>query len=182
MPGFLMDLLPATISALLADVHRVELTRTVEMASYGQLVHRFGLGASPSDFEARRERGELAGHIGFEESISCLAAALELELEAIEVESPTIDALADEPLPGSGITIQGVEDQHDDVRLESPAGRSIALAMRPSAESVESTACMVANSLRATVEATPGLLAPTDLSAGSIAAPAVQRFDLKHSA
>lgn len=104
-PGFMIELVPALFARVVSELARVEVRRTVEMSGYGALVRRFGLGDEPATLAARAAAGELAGHVGFRESIACLADALGWELERITVTAPDPLVVAGEVRPGRGMAI-----------------------------------------------------------------------------
>jgi hypothetical protein len=85
-PGMIMDTLPAVLSGLLLNVQRVEITRSADMSRYGGILGKFGLGLTPAAFDAGVASGRVAGHIGFAQSISALASALDWRLDRVEVD------------------------------------------------------------------------------------------------
>jgi 4-hydroxy-tetrahydrodipicolinate reductase len=87
-PGFVFDLLPLLAAASLEDVREVHAARTIDLGDYGDLVHRFGLGCPPEDFDGRRAAGEVIGHVGFEQSLSHVADVAGLPVDAMEVDAP----------------------------------------------------------------------------------------------
>jgi 4-hydroxy-tetrahydrodipicolinate reductase len=93
-PGMLMDTLPLVLSGLTTGVERISVRRTADMGRYGAILHKFGLGLSPAEFDARREAGEVMGHVGFDQSIAALARGLEWTLDSIEVDAVERELIA----------------------------------------------------------------------------------------
>ncbi len=84
-PGFVLDLLVITLSAVCADIESVSATRCNDLAPYGPTVLASqGVGLSPQAFAQGLEDGTVVGHIGFPESMHLIAAALDLTIERIE--------------------------------------------------------------------------------------------------
>lgn len=83
-PGFLMDALPLTLTAVCRSVESVTVRR-VQDASRRRLPfqRKIGAGLSVEEFE-RRVAARRLGHVGLPESIGMIAAGLGWELEGIE--------------------------------------------------------------------------------------------------
>jgi 4-hydroxy-tetrahydrodipicolinate reductase len=112
-PGMLMDTLPLVLSGLTTGVERILVRRTADMSRYGAILHKFGLGLSPAEFDARREAGEVMGHVGFDQSIAALARGLEWTLDSIDVDPVERELVAGavrcgEHLAISACTVAGV--------------------------------------------------------------------------
>lgn len=86
-PGFLMDTLPIVVSAGMRAVERITIERTTDLSAYGPLLSKFGFGLPPEE-HAARTADDVVGHIGFRQSIAHLAHALDMQLQAIEVDAP----------------------------------------------------------------------------------------------
>lgn len=85
-PGMLMDTLPLVLSGLTTGVERISVRRTADMSRYGAILQKFGLGLTPAEFDARRDAGQVMGHVGFDQSIAAVARGLEWTLDTIEVD------------------------------------------------------------------------------------------------
>jgi hypothetical protein len=84
-PGFVLDLLVVTLSAVCADVESVAATRVNDLAPYGcSVLAAQGVGLSPQAFAQGVEHGTVVGHVGFQQSMHMIAAALGWEIERIE--------------------------------------------------------------------------------------------------
>lgn len=81
-PGFVFDALLAAASAVSWDVTGVRGRRIVDVAGFGENIHRrLGIGYTPEEFEAGHADGTVAGHVGFPESIELLVERFGLELD-----------------------------------------------------------------------------------------------------
>lgn len=87
-PGFVMDMVPLALSGALPQITRIAVTRTIDLADYGDLVWRFGLGTNPDVFAERMALGEITGHVGFAESIGHLAHVARIPLDEVTVSRP----------------------------------------------------------------------------------------------
>jgi len=83
-PGFVLDLLVVTLSAVCADIESVSARRCNDLAPYGPTVLASqGVGLSPQAFAQGVENGTVVGHVGFAESLHLIAAALGWDIERI---------------------------------------------------------------------------------------------------
>lgn len=80
-PGFLMDVLPIVCTLGLERVERVTMRRSLDMRPHRpERLTRFGLGCTPQELAAI-DPTALVGHVGFTQSMHCLADALGWELD-----------------------------------------------------------------------------------------------------
>lgn len=84
-PGVLMDTLPLLLTSLTQKAQSVRIRRRTNMSRYGAILSKFGLGLTPTEFDAARDRGDVIGHYGFEQAIGAVAAGLGWTLDAVEV-------------------------------------------------------------------------------------------------
>jgi 2,4-diaminopentanoate dehydrogenase len=79
-PGFVMDTLPLVLSATIQELESVSVTRTMDLRPHRQeRLDRFGFGRTPEEFD-RMPTHVRHGHIGFRQSMDCLADHLGWEL------------------------------------------------------------------------------------------------------
>ena len=90
-PGFLMDALPITLTAVCRDVQRIKVERFQDASSRRiPFQQKIGAALTPDQFEAKKKTGTLR-HVGLTESIHMIAARLGWQLEKTEdVLSPVI--------------------------------------------------------------------------------------------
>lgn len=75
-PGFVMDVLPVTLTGVSRRVDRIEVTRIVNASTRRQaLQKKIGSGIDPDAFRSLFQRG-LAGHAGFKESAALIGHAM----------------------------------------------------------------------------------------------------------
>lgn len=84
-PGFVLDLLVITLTAVCADIQSITARRINDLSPYGPSVLRSqGVGLSPQDFETGLQNGTVVGHIGFTESVHMIAKAVGWEIDDLQ--------------------------------------------------------------------------------------------------
>jgi 4-hydroxy-tetrahydrodipicolinate reductase len=84
-PGFVLDLLVVTLSAVCADIESVTAARSNDLSPYGpSVLASQGVGLSPKAFAQGISDGTVVGHLGFPESMYLIATALGWDIERIE--------------------------------------------------------------------------------------------------
>ena len=84
-PGLMMDLLAICLSGCMTNVEKVTCRRVNSLSPFGPLVmQEQGVGLTPEAFAEGVEQGELAGHVGFAESIGMISRALGWKIEKFE--------------------------------------------------------------------------------------------------
>lgn len=87
-PGFIFDGLLSAASGSSWDVSSIRGRRVVDVSGFGQNIHlRLGIGYTDDEFAAGHERGTIAGHVGFPESIQLVVERLGLTLDGPVEES-----------------------------------------------------------------------------------------------
>lgn len=91
-PGFVFDALVLEALSSRWNPTAIAVSRVTDASSFGPAVRgRLGLGLGPAQFDAYVAAGNVAGHIGFRESMDLVATALGLEVELFkESMSPVI--------------------------------------------------------------------------------------------
>ena len=83
-PGFLMDSLPLSLTAMCLEVSRIEVTRVINASlRRGPFQAKIGSGMAVNDFEARMAEGRM-GHVGLPESMHMVFDTLGRELVGYE--------------------------------------------------------------------------------------------------
>ncbi len=189
-PGFLMDTLPIVLTGLCQDVKKVKVTRMMYSGNRRiPFQKKIGTGLSPNEFKQKIEKKEITGHVGLNESIAHIAAALGWELEKI-VEEPPEPIIAEKELKTSYTTvkrgqvaglksvgrglIQGrevitlefishasVEEPYDEVIIEGTP--SIHEKIIGGVHGDLGTVAMVVNMIPKVINARPGLLTMRDM-------------------
>jgi len=81
-PGFIMDLLVVALTGTMVDVKFIEAKRINSLSPFGPTVMREqGVGDSLDEYHHRVAEKELAGHVGFNESVHMIADALGIKLD-----------------------------------------------------------------------------------------------------
>jgi 4-hydroxy-tetrahydrodipicolinate reductase len=85
-PGFLMDTLAITLTAVCQRIESIEAVRVINAATRrAPFQKKVGAGLSLDEFERALSNKLITGHVGLEQSISMIAAALAWHLETIKV-------------------------------------------------------------------------------------------------
>ena len=128
-PGFLMDALPATLTAASHDIRSISVERVQNPARRREPFQRkVGLGLTHGEYDERAAGGGF-GHVGLEESARLLAAGLGWEIAGWDESLAPALLDADEPDPKQPVlgTIQRIEGGTTDghrlsLRFEASAG------------------------------------------------------------
>ena len=84
-PGFVMDLLALFMTAPMQSIDHIEITRVNSLSPFGKTVmEEQGVGLSLDEFKEKRKHNELAGHVGFKESVYMIAHALGVTIDSFE--------------------------------------------------------------------------------------------------
>lgn len=80
-PGMMMDLLAVCISGVMDQVGHMTISRINSLSPFGKTVmEEQGVGLSVESFNEKLENGDMAGHVGFKESVYMIAHALGLDV------------------------------------------------------------------------------------------------------
>jgi hypothetical protein len=105
-PGFLMDVLPIACTLGLERVERVTIRRSLDMRPHRpERLARFGLGYTPEQFAAI-DATTLVGHVGFTQSMHCLADALGWDLDETHEAEVRPAVVATEDRRGEFVTVK----------------------------------------------------------------------------
>jgi 2,4-diaminopentanoate dehydrogenase len=81
-PGLILDLLVIVMTGCMMDVEHIEAKRVNSLSPFGPTVmHEQGVGFSREEFDQAVSEGTMAGHVGFNESVSMIASALGWKVE-----------------------------------------------------------------------------------------------------
>jgi len=88
-PGFVMDTLPITLTAVCQKVEELYIARQMDAAIRRiPFQTKIGAGLTVNEFNKKIETHEITGHVGLEQSIQMIADCLGWKLDKIEVEKP----------------------------------------------------------------------------------------------
>jgi 4-hydroxy-tetrahydrodipicolinate reductase len=186
-PGFLMDALPLTLTAICQRVDHIAITRVINASTRrGPFQTKIGAGMLVEAFRSKMDAGRL-GHVGLPESMAMLFDTLGRKLVCYESEVEPI--VADRHMETEHVDVQpgqvmglrqtargyAVEGEFAALTFEAALnaeneGDSIVISGRPNLEVTlkgsngdVATAAIAVNSVRRVVEAGPGLVTMRDL-------------------
>jgi len=100
-PGYLMDLLPIVITAPCQSVKSIKVTRMMNSAKRRvPFQKKIGTGLTVEEFHHKISNKEITGHVGLEESIQMIIAALGINYDEI-IELPPIEIIAERDIKTS---------------------------------------------------------------------------------
>ncbi len=126
-PGLMMDLLAICLTGCMTNVDKVTCRRVNSLSPFGPAVMKEqGVGLSAEAFAAGKKNGEIAGHVGFAESVNMIARALGWKLSYFEQQMEPILTEVDRKSPygfaarGSvaGVKMTGQGYVGDEVRID----------------------------------------------------------------
>jgi 4-hydroxy-tetrahydrodipicolinate reductase len=186
-PGFIMDALPLSVTAICQRVDRVEVTRVINASTRrGPFQAKIGSGMTVADFEAKMTQGRM-GHVGLPESVGMVLDTLGRKLARYEseVEPVVADRLVKtdyfEVQPGHVMGLKqvarGYTDEGEFMTLTFIAaleagedGDTIKITGKPDLEvklkgtnGDIATVAIAVNAVRRVKEAAPGLFTMRDL-------------------
>lgn len=99
-PGLIMDLLVVCLTGCMENVEHIEAKRVNSLSPFGETVmEEQGVGITLDEYNKRNAAGELAGHVGFSESVNMIADALGMKLEKFEQQMEPILTTVDRKSP-----------------------------------------------------------------------------------
>ncbi len=85
-PGFVLDYLILALTGACENVNSIEAARINDLSPFGTAVmHEQGVGISMEEFERRMAADDLAGHVGFPESVGMIAAGMGVKVTDSEI-------------------------------------------------------------------------------------------------
>ena len=189
-PGFLMDTLVITLTAVCQKVEAIRVVRVMNAATRRvPFQKKIGAGLSLEDFHRAINEGRITGHVGLEQSISMIAAALRWKLGQIKVD-PVEPVVAEKAVRSEAIQVKGgyaaglrqtargvmdgrnvivldfqayigAEEEYDSVSIKGLP--NVNQKISPCVHGDISTVAMIVNSIPKVVNAPPGLFTMKDL-------------------
>jgi hypothetical protein len=189
-PGFLMDTLVITLTAVCQKIEKIRTVRVMNAATRRlPFQKKIGAGLTVKEFKRRIENKQITGHVGLEQSLAMIADALAWKLDEIIAERVE-PVVAKKPVEsaikkvGAGevaglrqrakgilkneevIVLDfrayiGAEEEYDAVTIEGVP--SIRQRIQPCVHGDKGTVAMVVNSIPKVVNAPAGLLTMKDL-------------------
>ncbi len=192
-PGFVMDVLAISLSGAMTNVTGIEVKRVNSLSPFGKTVmEEQGVGISLNEFDERSNNNELAGHVGFKESVYMIADALGLELDDFQQQMKPIVTNVDRKskfgeakkgtLAGIDMSAQGRVKGKDFIVMNHPqqiepedegintgdyiilyGSPNIKMAITPEIEGGLGTIAVCVNMMPHVINASPGLKTMLDL-------------------
>ncbi|MCS7143109.1 MAG: dihydrodipicolinate reductase [Aigarchaeota archaeon] len=186
-PGYLLDVLPAFLTAPIQRINRIRCTRQVDASKRRPSFRRkIGLGLTEGEFAESLKVGKITGHVGMTESALLLADCLKVRVVEVTESQTPILARADLGVNGAPIrsrTVAGIEarssvrsDECLEIELVFRAGVSLEEYEEVSIEGEPSvvwrssgvpgdvsTAAYIVNLIPRVLELSPGLRLVSDL-------------------
>jgi 4-hydroxy-tetrahydrodipicolinate reductase len=197
-PGFIFDGLLTAATGVSWDVESIRGRRVVDVSGFGENIHlRLGIGYTEAEFEQGHEAGEIAGHVGFPESIEMVAERLGVTLDGpVEERFKPMIAETDAPTGYGGVAkgktegfVQravGKVNGKDWIQFElllhlrpraagfEPADsieiagiHPVHLTLSPGMDAIPATSAQLVNSIPVVLAAEPGLRSVKDLPIGA---------------
>lgn len=194
-PGLIMDYLVLVLSGACEEVDHITAKRINSLSPFGPAVmEEQGVGFTVDKFKDLDSKGELAGHVGFEESIQMMADAIGWELEGVRTSKEAIVSSVYRKAPyaevqagdvaGVNMLGFGTVDGEDKIEMVHPqqvepqlegvdtgdyiilkGEPNISMAITPEVPGGIGTIAMIVNSIPNIINATPGLKTMIDLPA-----------------
>ena len=192
-PGFIMDLLVVALTGVMSDVSHIEAKRVNSLSPFGPVVmHEQGVGISLEEYERRTAGNDLAGHVGFKESVMMIADALGVKLDGFDQQMKPIVTTVDRQskygeakqgtLAGINMTGQGLVDgkvfidmfhpqqiepemegTHTGDYIKLTGTPAVNMAIQPEIDGGIGTIAMCVNMIPHVLNARPGLKTMIDL-------------------
>lgn len=195
-PGFLMDTLVITLTAVCQKIEKIKAVRIMNAATRRvPFQKKIGASLTTEEFHKAIEKKVITGHVGLEQSISMIAAALVWRLERIKVDlvEPVI---AKKPVRSEAIEVKagyaaglrqvargykkgkevitlefqayiGAEEEYDSISIEGVP--NVNQKITPCVHGDIGTVAMVVNAIPKVINASPGLVTMKDLPVPSAA-------------
>jgi 4-hydroxy-tetrahydrodipicolinate reductase len=195
-PGFLMDTLVIGLTAVCQKIEKIRAVRVMDAATRRVPFQRkIGAGLSVAAFREAMEQGRITGHVGLEQSIAMVGAALAWTLEKIVVDQVE-PVVAEKPVRSEAVEVKaehvaglrqvargyrsaravitldfqayiGAKETYDAIQIDGipPVNQKIT----PCVHGDQGTVAMAVNSIPKVIRAQPGLITMKDLPMPSAA-------------
>jgi 4-hydroxy-tetrahydrodipicolinate reductase len=202
-PGFLMDTLVIALTAPCQKIEKINATRVMNAGTRRvPFQKKVGAGLTVEEFQKKMKRKEITGHVGLEQSIAMIAAALAWKLDKIIAE-PAEPVVAKKPVASKDIHVDagkvaglrqkakglkgtkelitldfrayiGAEEEYDAVTIKGvpPINQKIT----PCVHGDIGTIAMVVNAIPRVINAPAGLFTMKDLPLPSAAVEDMRKY------
>ncbi|MGQ9538819.1 MAG: NAD(P)H-dependent amine dehydrogenase family protein [Candidatus Bathycorpusculaceae bacterium] len=204
-PGFLMDTLVITLTAVCQKIEKIEAVRVMNAATRRlPFQKKIGAGLTVEEFKQKIKSGQITGHVGLEQSIAMIADALAWKLEKIRAE-PVKPVIAHESVESEAIKVDagkvaglrqtakgfmnkkevivldfqayiGAKEEYDAITITGVP--TIRQKIQPCVHGDIGTVAIVVNSIPKVLNAPAGLLTMKDLPVPSAATEEMRKYIL----
>jgi 4-hydroxy-tetrahydrodipicolinate reductase len=202
-PGFLMDTLVITLTAVCQKIEKIEAVRVMD-ASKRRLPFqkKIGAGLTLGEFKRKIESKQITGHVGLEQSIAMIADALAWKMDKIIAEKVE-PVITEKPVKSQFIEVKsgevvglrqrakgiiankeviilefqaylGAEEEYDAVTIKGVP--EVRQKIQPCVHGDIGTVAMVVNAIPKVIKARPGLLTMRDLPIPSAAIEDIRKY------
>ncbi len=130
-PGFVMDYLVIALTGVMENVQKIQVSRVNSLSPFGPTVmDEQGVGITVEQYNERVKNNDLAGHVGFKESVFMIADALGIKLDSFDQQmKPIISSVyrkskygevKEGNLAGIDMTAQGFIDNDVFIDMQHP--------------------------------------------------------------
>jgi len=202
-PGFLMDTLVITLTAVCQKIDKIEAVRVMNAATRRlPFQKKVGAGLTVKEFHKKIKTRQITGHVGLEQSIAMIADALAWRLDEILAE-PVEPVIAEKPVESKEIKVEtgmvaglkqrakglrngrevvlldfqayvGVEEEYDAITIEGIP--TVKQKIQPCVHGDLGTVAMVANAIPKVIKAPAGLFTMKDLPVPSAATEDIRKY------
>jgi 4-hydroxy-tetrahydrodipicolinate reductase len=202
-PGFLMDTLVITLTAVCQKIEKIKAARVMNAATRRlPFQKKIGAGLTVKEFKRRIENRQITGHVGLKQSIAMIADALKWNLDKIMAESVE-PIIAKKPVESASIKVRagkvaglrqrakgilnnkevivfdfqayiGAEEEYDAVTIEGVP--SVKQKIQPCVHGDKGTVAMIVNSIPKVINAPAGLLTMKDLPVPSATLEDIRKY------
>ena len=189
-PGFLMDTLVITLTAVCQRIDKIEAVRLMNAGTRRvPFQKKVGAGLTVEEFREKMKTGQITGHVGLRQSITMIADALAWKLDKIEIEEVE-PVVAKKQVQSRDIRVEvgkvaglkqkakgirkgkeaiildfqayiGAEEEYDAITIEGTP--SVRQKIQPCVHGDTGTVAMIANSIPKVINAPAGLMTMKDL-------------------
>lgn len=202
-PGFLMDTLVITLTAVCQKINRIKVERVMNAATRRvPFQKKIGAGLTVKEFKKKMKEKAITGHVGLEQSIGMIAGALKWQLDKIKID-PVEPMIARKDVSSEAIKVKrgqttglkqsahgfvsgkeritlefqayiGAEEEYDAVTIDGVP--PIRQKISPCVHGDLATIAVIANSIPKVINAPPGLVTMKDLPVPSAALEHMRKY------
>lgn len=202
-PGFLMDTLVITLTAVCQKIEKIEATRIMNAATRRlPFQKKIGAGLTVKQFHEKIKNKQITGHVGLEQSVAMIASALAWKVDKIIAE-PVEPVIAKKTVKSKDVKVEaglvaglsqkakalmknkevivldfqayiGAEEEYDAITIQGVP--TIKQKIQPCVHGDIGTVATVVNAIPKVIKASPGLFTMKDLPVPSAATEDMRKY------